>query len=296
MMAATGGRELENPAIDPAFVRPSAPSVAGNRTARRDCAPESSPLIEVFAMRYLVEARTAFPVFPTARPELLFHFGDPFRVRNHDGEPWFDLPRAALLGPRRHRYWQSAGPPIDWFLIQLTPLGCRRFLGASLGAWWDVDVALSALWGEVATTLHARLAGEPDFDMRRQIASAALAPLALDLEGDAAVSRAVHRARIGELQTPAAMAHEVGVGERRLRQRFAADYGWNPKAFLNLMRFNRQMLETHPLYPGNGLVDHADQSHAIHEFRRFAGITPGAYARMKAGGDLLVVTGAAQPA
>ncbi len=256
-----------------------------------------SPLIESFAARYCVEQRSAFLIFPTARPELLFHFGDPFRVRVDDREPWRALPRSALLGPRRHRYWQSAGPRIDWFLIQLSPLGCRRFLGQPLADWWGRDVALSDLWGDLAEKLHARLAAEPNFDRRQQIANETLRQLALDSGGDAEISAVGHRARVGEMHSLGDLASALGVGERRIRQRFAAEYGWGPKAFLNLMRFNRQMLEVHPLYCAHRhpLVEHFDQSHAIREFRRFTGMTPGNYARLKSGGDTLVVTGPRHP-
>lgn len=297
MTAARRG-ELENSAIDPVFASLSLRSASPGRTARRDYDADSSPLIEAFAMRHRIESRSAFPVFPTARPELLFHFGNRFRVRDHDGEPWRELPRAVLLGPRRHRYWQSAGPLIDWFLVQLTPLGCRRLLGAPLGAWWGIDIALSTLWGNRANNIHSHLASEPNFDQQCRIAITLLADIVLDAGGDAEMSRAGQLARSGVIATPAEMAREIGIGERRLRQRFAAEYSWSPKAFLNLIRFNRQMLDAHPLYRDDriGPIDHADQSHAIREFRRFSGITPGAYARIKAGGDPLVVTGAAQPA
>lgn len=297
-MVAPRRQGLEKPAIDPVFAILSFGSDSAGRTARRQCDPDSSPLIEAFAMRHRTEPRSAFPVFPTARPELLFHFGDPFQVRDDASQPWRELPRATLLGPRRHRYWQSAGPLIDWFLVQLTPLGCRRFLGAPLGVWWNVDVALADLWGDLADTLYTELATELDFGSRRALTLAALGGLALDAGGDEAISRASQYARGGLLRTPADLAREIGIGERRLRQRFAAEFGWSPKAYLNLLRFNRHMVEAHPLYPAMdfGPVDHADQSHAIHEFRRFTGMTPGAYARLKAQGDPLIVTGSPQPA
>lgn len=289
--ARSGG--LQNSAIDPAFANAITSAPAIGHADRREYDWQSSPLIESFAARHVVEQRSAFMVFPTARPELLFHFGDSFRVRDHDQQPWRHLPHAALLGPRRRRYWQSAGPRIDWFLIQLSPLGCRRYLGRPFGSWWNTDATLSDIWGALADDLHEQLASERDFGRRVQLATDVLTQLALDRNGDPAISQLALLTRAGRMTGIADMALHVGVGERRLRQRFAAEYGMPPKTYLNLMRFNRQMLDVHPLYASSeqGGTDYADQSHAIHEFRRFAGMTPGAYARIKAGGDTLIVTG-----
>lgn len=293
-MPAMGSSGLEKTAIDPAFAVGDRALVPRSRIARHEFAPDDQPLIEACASRYVDGQRTAFVVFPTARAELLFHFGDPFRVRDHDRQPWRDLPRAALLGPRRHRYWQSAGPTIDWFLIQLSPLGCQRLLGKPFGSWWGIDLALTELWGEVAERLHWSLQNTVDFDERTLIAAQTVQSLEIGRGGDQRMSTLGRQARTGQAQTVAEMARYAGVGKRRLRQLFNATYGCSPKAYLNLMRFNRQLLEVHPLYAAREAVQtgYADQSHAIQEFRRFAGMTPGSYARIKAEGDALVVTGA----
>jgi transcriptional regulator GlxA family with amidase domain len=101
-------------------------------------------------------------------------------------------------------------------------------------------------------------------------------------------------ARAGRLRTIDALRHRLDVGPRRLHQRFAGDYGVGPKLFLNLMRFGRQLEERHPLVAPRevGEPEYADESHAIREFRRFSGLTPGAYAAQKKSGDRLIFTGA----
>lgn len=231
-----------------------------------------------------------FPVFPTARTELIFHFGDAFRVGD-TGSRLRTLPPAALLGPRARAYWQAAGPRIDWFLIQLTPLGCRRLLGLSMAESWHGEIALADLWGPAAEALHERLRHAGTFGARAQIAIAALqaraAPDAID-----PLSHIVTLARDGHVRSIAQFAQSLGVGDRRLHQKFAAQVGIRPKLFLRLMRFGRQLQARHPLAGSLDMdePEYADDSHAIREFRHFAGSTPGAYARGKQR-DHLIFTG-----
>ncbi len=233
-----------------------------------------------------------FPVFPTARLELIFHFGDPFMVNAAEGEPLRPLPPAALLGPRSRICWQSAGPRIDWFMVQLTALGCRRLLGLSFAEAWHDEIALSDLWGPAAEALHDRLRAAGSFEARVAIAGATLRTRAGDEALDDRLSQLGAIARAGRIRSVSALVNGLGVGPRRLHQRFVADYGISPKGFLSLMRFGRQLAARHPLAaPDMDEPEYADDSHAIREFRRFTGLTPGAYVRAKRH-DRLIFTGA----
>ena len=254
--------------------------------------PDLAPWVEAIAGRR-AEKAAWFPVFPTARAELIFHFGDPFLVgeRSATMRP---LPPAALLGPRREIYWQSAGPRIDWFLVQLTPLGCRRLLGLRFAEAWNREAPPAGLLTGRASMLHDRLRATPSFAARAAIAVETLRAFSLPLERDP-LSELVSLARAGRVRTLATMARRLGVGPRRLHQLFTAEIGISPKLFLSLMRFGRQLESRHP-FPAIGRRDpddpeYADDSHAIREFRRFAGLTPGAYVTQKRSGDRLVYTG-----
>jgi AraC-like DNA-binding protein len=269
---------------------------------RRDVIRRSAPpadlslLVEAFAARSAEVPRSFFPVFPTARAEVIFHFADPFLVADRELGPVRPLPGAVLLGPRSARYWQSAGPRIDWFLVQLTPLGCRRLLGVRFADSWHREFALTDFWGSTATALHSRLQEAGSFNERMAVASAALRALCRGgAVGDAAVSEAGRLARAGRMRSVDQLAARLDVGPRRLRQRFAEEYGISPKQFLRLMRFGRQLVSRHPLaarlHPPVDEPEYADDSHAIREFRRFTGMTPGAYTQLKSGGDQLIFTG-----
>ena len=255
--------------------------------------PDLAPFVEALAGRTARSEARRFPVFPTARAELIFHFGDPFLV-GEDPAAMRPLARAVLLGPRRRTYGQSAGPRIDWFMVQLSPLGLRRLLGLSFAETWESEIALDECWGAKAGVLFDQLAGTGSFARRAAVAAEALRRLG----GEAAdpLSEAVSRVRSGQLRSVGALCRRLDVGPRRLHQRFTAETGIAPKLFLSLMRFGRHLEALHPrpLLPcvEADEPEYADDSHAIREFRRFAGVTPGAYVAQKRAGDRLVYTGA----
>jgi AraC-like DNA-binding protein len=260
--------------------------------------PDLADLVEEFSARRAVGPRAALPVFASARVELVFHFGDPFLVADDMPlEPRFLAP-ATMLGPRDRRYWQLAGPRIDWFIVQLTPLGCRRLLDCRFADLWHREAALGDFWGTEANSLHESLASATGFAARVAIASAALRARARISGGDADTSRLATLARRGRLRSVGQLASCSDLGPRRLRQRFGEEIGAGPKHFLNVMRFGRLLTSLHPR-PWLGTTadetEYADDSHAIRAFRRFAGTTPGRYRAAKAKGDELVFTGPALP-
>lgn len=265
--------------------------------ARAPLPPDLADLAEEFSARCAISARAALPIFASARVELVFHFGDPFLVAGDSPLAPRALASSTVLGPRDRPYWQIAGPRIDWFIVQLTPLGCRRLLGCRFTDLWHREVALADLWGADAGDLHARLGAAPAFAEKVSIATAAMRARArLSRYGDADISRLAALARCGRLRTVGALATCSGLGPRRLRQRFCEEVGVGPKHFLNMMRFGRLLTSLHPrpwVGPTAGEWEYADESHAIRAFHRFAGTTPGRYRAAKASGDELVFTGPA---
>jgi AraC-like DNA-binding protein len=90
------------------------------------------------------------------------------------------------------------------------------------------------------------------------------------------LERTPQAVRIGRL------VRESGVSERRLARLFRRQVGYGPKQYARLQRFRAVVAQVH----GLARVDWAgvaaeggycDQAHLAHEFRRFAGVTPGAF-------------------
>jgi transcriptional regulator GlxA family with amidase domain len=77
----------------------------------------------------------------------------------------------------------------------------------------------------------------------------------------------------------AALAQRLGCGERRLLRVFRRHVGLAPKAYASVVRFH---VAAGDLAQGDSQVrvatrrGYADQAHLLRDFRRFAGVRPGA--------------------
>jgi len=258
--------------------------------------PALAETVEFLSQRRVGGSAVTLSIFPTARAELIFHFGDPF-FAGSTAATARQLPRAALLGPRAEPYWQVAGPRIDWFMIALTPAGCRRLLRVPLAELWGRDLPLGHFWGEAADELHRELVSAGTFAARISIVEAMLSSLDTRAPtGD--IVKIAAAARLGSIKTIKQMCAALSIGPRRLRQVFAAEIGIAPKEFLSIIRFGRHLAAVHPS-PWIETEDacdteYVDESHATRAFRRFADTTPGAYRRGKTmTSDSLIFTGQA---
>lgn len=83
------------------------------------------------------------------------------------------------------------------------------------------------------------------------------------------------------------IARSAGLEARSLRRLFQTRIGVSPKRLFGIERFAANLRCLHPApWNGSGIApDYFDQAHEIREFRRFAGLTPGTYAREKRAGD-----------
>jgi AraC-like DNA-binding protein len=116
--------------------------------------------------------------------------------------------------------------------------------------------------GQVAAAVEARLAervwGAPDGD-----------PLAGPL-----LERVAGGRPVGDL------ADELGLGERQLRRRAGAAFGYGPKVLARVLRFSAAVdrLRAEPALPLADLAaeaGYADQAHLTHETRALSGLSPG---------------------
>ncbi len=257
---------------------------------RRQPAPPLRPLITAFMARRDIDFRAGMVVFPNAQPEIFAHFGSAYSTSEAVASPLLPLPSMSVLTPRTAPYRHANRPYVDWFLMQLTPLGCVTLLGAPMAALTGPDLALASLIGPSAETLFDELASSRGFDERCDIAEGWVSAESIADSGRRiALSGIVTFARHHSVRSVRQIALHLGVSVRRLRQLFAAEIGMSPKTFFSLVRAERLWTRAHPR---SGVIDlfdeFTDQSHAAREFRRFTGSTLGNYLRSKRGGDGLV--------
>lgn len=144
---------------------------------------------------------------------------------------------------------------------------------------------LPELWGAGAASLVERIAGAADDERRAAWLQQALAER---LRGarrppDALVAHALQRiAEGGGALSLRALAAELGVGERRLQQRFREQVGLSPRAWSRVCRLHAcvRALRRRPQPRWAELALDAgfyDQAHLVNEFRALSGLSPGGF-------------------
>jgi AraC-like DNA-binding protein len=168
--------------------------------------------------------------------------------------------------------------------VMFRPGGARAFFDAPLDEFFNRDVALDCQWGRSAGALVSRLAETPSIDGKFDVVEA---ELIARMNGRAALHPAVtyavadlfrnrHAGAIREISL------DSGLSRRRLSQLFREQIGMTPKLYCRVHRFQQVLSQISSGSP----VDWADvaiaggfsdQSHLVHEFRDFSGMTPTEY-------------------
>ncbi|MDL4770942.1 DUF6597 domain-containing transcriptional factor [Actinomadura xylanilytica] len=142
-------------------------------------------------------------------------------------------------------------------------------LGVPADAVRDGRVPLRELWGAEADRLGAAMAGAAD--PGAVLARAAAARAAAGGAGDPLVPAMV----AGLARSPVrAVADDLGLGERQLRRRALAAFGYGPKTLQRVLRFQRALgmaRAGRPLADVAYAAGYADQPHLAHEVRALAG-------------------------
>ena len=171
--------------------------------------------------------------------------------------------------------------------VHFRPGGAFPFLGLPAGELADQQVDLSELWGSAALELRERLCAAASPEERfATVASQLLAPLQERPRRHPAVTHALRSFAEDETARVADLADGVGLSQRRFIELFTAEVGLTPKRYQRICRFQRARALAHRL-PEPDWTEVAfacgyyDQSHLIHDFQAFAGLSPGAYLRQR---------------
>ncbi len=195
--------------------------------------------------------------------------------------------RLSVDGPHREAMAEMLAPGALVVGVTFQPGAAPRWLGLPASDIADRCVALEDIWGGEARRL-AEWAGEartPAGIARRL--EMALGDRAAAGPADAEMRR-VFAALAGATATPipdvAAVAARLGLGERTLRRRCHAAFGYGPKTLARILRFQRFLRLAYrcqgeaALARCAGEAGYADQAHLSREARRLSGLSPRAIA------------------
>ena len=181
----------------------------------------------------------------------------------------------------------DTGPVIErfpsgaWVVgLQVRPGAVRALLGVPASALRDERVDLAELWGRDGDALQDAVAAATSPGE----AAAALEAGLVERAGRATEEEdPLAGALLERLQAAgpaAAVADDLGLGERQLRRRAGAAFGYGPKVLSRVLRFSSVVdrLRSAPDTPLAALAadaGYADQAHLTHEVRALSGLSPG---------------------
>ncbi len=191
-----------------------------------------------------------------------------------------------IAGARSQSIVIDTSRSLSFIGAQFRPGGAFAFLGLPAGELQDISVDPALVWGSSARVLREKLLDTPAPEARFRILERFLlerlhkardrhpaVQYAIDTIGDS-----------GGAASVASIVERTGLSARRFIATFRAEVGLAPKVFCRLARF-RRVIGTLRNVEAVDWADIAldcgyfDQSHFIHDFRAFAGVSPSAYLR-----------------
>ncbi|HUJ62176.1 MAG TPA: AraC family transcriptional regulator [Kofleriaceae bacterium] len=183
----------------------------------------------------------------------------------------------AVTQPRRSRVFGVRFRPGEAFALIGVPAGDAR----------DRVIALGDAWGRSGAVLGDVVAAAPD-DAARVVALERALAGAIARPADRRVRRAVAQLIAAPATRIAAIAGELGLGERQLERAFELRVGIGPKQLARVARLQAiaRRLAVGPAAWARwaGELGYADQAHLAREVRALAGVTPSALATEAARG------------
>lgn len=230
------------------------------------------------------------PIVPDGRPEIVFHFADPFRRLEERGAA--TQPRTLLAAQIDRPLRLEPCGALDVVGIRFRPFGAHAFVGAPLDRLVNATPALADVAPRLARSLESALLAAPrSTEGRARALDAALLEAAAPLlpRHDPRVAAAVElagRAR-GAISIDA-MACAAGLSGRQLERVFLREVGLAPKRFARIVRFQAVLrARTECGATAWAAIAHdlgyTDQAHLVRDFRAFAGVPPAAYFRTEHG-------------
>ena len=159
--------------------------------------------------------------------------------------------------------------------FQLLPGMVPAVLSAPASAIRDERVDVAHLWGAAGRDVTAAMLDAHHPARAADVLERFLAGRIADASPDRLANVLVGRLRDGR----AANSDGLGLGERQLRRRCTAAFGYGPRTLARIVRFQATLdrLQSHPAEPLATVATetgHVDQAHLAHEVAAFSGLTP----------------------
>jgi len=182
------------------------------------------------------------------------------------------------------RYELIDSAETEWIMgAVFRPGGMPALFGIPAHETSDSDVSLDLLWGARARELRERILAADSPAAKLDILERALAARWQPIAAHPAVTFALLEIGANPCESKvAAITESVGLSAKRFIEHFKGAVGVTPKQYCRIRRFQQVLaaaeqgkrVEWTRIAADCGYFD---QSHFIHDFRRFSGLTPTAY-------------------
>lgn len=228
---------------------------------------------------------------PHAEGVLMVNLGDPVQLTGGDGRRLtLQSGEGFVAGAHLKPALSHSGGRQSGLQVELPLSSLRRLLGVPMQGLNEMVVDLRTLWGADGADAIAQLLDTPTLGQRIGRLDALLtrrlltAP-ALDRRRLAALSLLRHAPQLDISE----VARQVGWSRKHLSDQITDTVGVGPRCFRRLLRFQglMQRLKADDHNPAPDWADlaavagYCDQSHLNREFREFAQLTPGEFARRR---------------
>ena len=233
-------------------------------------------------------------LLPTGTLEIVFDLCDqPSRIfRDEDDRAGATFKGSVVCGPHSRYFVLETLKPQNVAGIHFAPGGASQFFRAPVSEMRDQHVSLDALWGHsAASSIRDRVLEATSPEAKLQVLENALYDRAVRRPvGESrhtAVDYALNRlTRVPQIDTMEHLTDRLSLSPRRFIQLFSEETGLTPKLFCRVLRFQAALRQANQGSTVNWSAVAADcgyfdQSHFIHDFKSFTGLSPSAYVQVR---------------
>lgn len=218
-------------------------------------------------------------VYPTGNATMVFHYGSPSIFQKKDSSKNIE-PNLVICGQQTSYYDLSLSGKTGMILIVFRPHGVKSFFNFPITELLNENLSLHNLLNNETIELEDKLFNSPNNKQRITHLENFLIKRLIHNDEFERVEHALEIIENSKGQIKAQdIAPEVCLGIKQFERTFSKYVGINPKKYASIVRFQNviQMKRKHDnssmfqLAFDNGYYD---QSHFIHDFKSFTGLSP----------------------